>query len=192
MSLLRMSLLLIPTAGRRTGPVAAVTLGQAAMIARVRSPSPLWNQLIHLTFKSRVSLQAQIREMLVGAILDGQIPLGAALPSTRVLARQLGVARNTVALAYELLVNEGYLKTKSRSGHYVNPEILAGRAVAQARGPIAREAAAIDWQRRVFASLSSQRNIVKPADWQKYPYPFLYGQFDPADTPILGWRECSI
>jgi len=103
------------------------------MIARMREPSPLWNQLIHLTFKSQVSLQAQIREMLVAAILEGQIPLGAALPSTRVLARQLGVARNTVALAYELLVNEGYLQTKSRSGHYVNPEILAGRAIAQPR-----------------------------------------------------------
>ena len=70
------------------------------MIETMRSPSPLWNQLIHLTFKSRVSLQAQIREMLVTAILEGQIPLGAALPSTRVLARKLGVARNTVALAY--------------------------------------------------------------------------------------------
>src|SRR5690242_7476200 len=175
MSLLRMSLLLIPRAGGRTGPVAAVTLGQAAMIARVRSPSPLWNQLIHLTFKSRVSLQAQIREMLVGAILDGQIPLGAALPSTRVLAQQLGVARNTVALAYELLVNEGYLQTRSRSGHYVNPEILAGRAAPRARQfPPPTSPSPIAWAPRLSASLSRQRNITKPADWQKYPYPFLY------------------
>src|SRR5690349_4928825 len=193
MSLLRMSLLLIPRAGGRTGPVAAVTLGQAAMIARVRSPSPLWNQLIHLTFKSRVSLQAQIREMLVGAILDGQIPLGAALPSTRVLAQQLGVARNTVALAYELLVNEGYLQTRSRSGHYVNPEILAGRAAPRARQfPPPTSPSPIAWAPRLSASLSRQRNITKPADWQKYPYPFLYGQFDPVETPVAGWRECSI
>jgi GntR family transcriptional regulator/MocR family aminotransferase len=158
----------------------------------MRSPSPLWNQLIHLTFKSRVSLQAQIREMLVSAILEGQIPLGAALPSTRVLARQLGVARNTVALAYELLVNEGYLETKSRSGHYVNPEILAGRAIARPRAVIREAPSPIDWQRRASSLLRGQRNIVKPADWQKYPYPFLYGQFDPAEMPIAGWRECSI
>jgi len=57
----------------------------------MRSASPLWNQLIQLTFKSQISLQAQIREILVAAILDGQIPVGVALPSTRVLARQLGV-----------------------------------------------------------------------------------------------------
>ncbi len=68
---------------------------------------PMWNQLIHLSFKSRVSLQAQIREMLVNGILDGHIPVGVPLPSTRVLATQPGVARNTVALSYELLVNEG-------------------------------------------------------------------------------------
>ena len=30
-------------------------------------------------------------------------------------------------LADELLVNEGYLLTKNRSGHFVNPEIVAGR-----------------------------------------------------------------
>jgi GntR family transcriptional regulator/MocR family aminotransferase len=158
----------------------------------MRSPSPLWNQLIHLTFKSRVTLQAQIREMLVTAILEGQIPLGTALPSTRVLARQLGVARNTVALAYELLVNEGYLQTKSRSGHYVNPEILSGRAVARPRTLAHESTSTMDWQRRVSLSLARQRNIVKPADWQRYPYPFLYGQFDPAETPVPGWRECSI
>ena len=161
------------------------------MIDAMRSPSPLWNQLIHLTFRSRVSLQAQIREMLVAAILDGQIPLGAALPSTRVLARQLGVARNTVALAYELLVNEGYLLTKSRSGHYVNPEIVSGRPSVRPHAP-SPPLAAIGWSSRFTSSVSRQRNIAKPTDWQKYPFPFLYGQFDPAQTPIPGWRECSL
>jgi GntR family transcriptional regulator/MocR family aminotransferase len=161
------------------------------MIVRMRSPSPLWNQLIHLTFKSRVSLQAQIREMLVGAILEGHIPVQAPLPSTRVLARQLGVARNTVALAYELLVNEGYLQTKSRSGHYVNPEIVAGRVPSGPRAPAAA-AQPIAWGPRLSSSVSRQRNIAKPSDWQKYRYPFLYGQFDPAQTPIPGWRECSL
>src|SRR5215472_9235901 len=155
------------------------------MIVRMRAPGPLWNQLIHLTFKSRVSLQAQIREMLVGAILEGQIPVGTPLPSTRVLARQLGVARNTVALAYELLVNEGYLSTKSRSGHYVNPEIVAGRSPAGSRPPPSA-AHPIAWAPRLSLSVARQRNIVKPADWQKYPYPFLYGQFDPALTPVPG------
>jgi GntR family transcriptional regulator/MocR family aminotransferase len=153
----------------------------------------MWNQLIQLTFKSQISLQAQIREMLVAAILDGHVPVGVPLPSTRVLAQQLGVARNTVALAYELLVNEGYLRTKSRSGHFVNAEILAGRAAPRPRPaalPDAPPAAA--WETRMRFSVSRQRNIVKPKDWQKYPYPFIYGQFDPAQIPVAGWRECSM
>jgi len=31
---------------------------------------------------------------------------------------------------------------------------------------------------------------VKRRDWQNYPYPFIYGQFDPTLMPIAGWREC--
>ncbi len=152
----------------------------------------MWNQLIHLTFRSKVSLQAQIREMLVAAILDGNIPVGVALPSTRVLAGQLGVARNTVALAYELLVDEGYLLTRSRSGHYVNPEILAGRAGAPRAPRPGGEAPLAAWGPRLRGAVSSQRNIAKPRDWQRYPYPFLYGQIDLSQLPIPGWRECSI
>ena len=151
----------------------------------------MWNQLIQLSFRSKVGLQAQIREMLVAAILDGHLPVGVALPSTRVLAAQLGVARNTVALAYELLVNEGYLLTKSRSGHFVNPEIVAGR-VGLPRPPAGRAPAPARWTPRFRGAVSTQRNIVKPRDWQRYPYPFLYGQIDPSQLPMPGWRECSL
>ena len=152
----------------------------------------MWNQLIQLSFRSKVGLQAQIREMLVAAILDGHIPVGVALPSTRVLAAQLGVARNTVALAYELLVNEGYLLTKSRSGHYVNPEIVAGRARLPHAPSVGGVPAAAAWAPRFRGAVSAQRNIVKARDWQRYPYPFVYGQFDPALLPMPGWRECSL
>jgi GntR family transcriptional regulator/MocR family aminotransferase len=152
----------------------------------------MWNQLIQLSFRSKVGLQTQIREMLVSAILDGHIPVGVALPSTRVLASQLGVARNTVALAYELLVNEGYLLSKSRSGHFVNPEIVAGRA-GLPHAPSGRSiVATASWDLRFRGAVSAQRNIVKARDWQRYPYPFIYGQIDPAQLPMPGWRECSL
>lgn len=155
-----------------------------------RANQPMWDKLIQLSFRSRIGLQAQIREMLVTAILDGHLPAGVALPSTRELAVQLGVARNTVALAYELLVNEGYLVTRSRSGHYVNPEIRAGRAEGRPRPVPPSAPRPTQWGRRFRMAPSTQRNIVKPKDWQKYPYPFIYGQIDPALTPVTGWREC--
>ena len=156
-----------------------------------RANQPMWGQLFRLSFESRISLQAQIREMLVAAILDGHLPGGTALPSTRTLAVQLGVARNTVALAYELLVNEGYLRTRSRSGHFVNPE-MAGSVVPAPGRRRAGTAPPVAWAGRMAGAVSGQRNIVKPRDWQRYPYPFVYGQIDPALLPIAGWRECSL
>ena len=156
-----------------------------------RSDTPMWSRLIPLVFEGRMSLQAQIREMLTGAILDGRLPTGVALPSTRELSQQLGVARNTVALAYELLVDEGYLVTRNRSGHFVNPEIVAGRAAPLSASPASTLPQAA-WAARIPHPVAQQRNIVKPRDWQRYPYPFLYGQIDPSMLPIPGWRECSL
>lgn len=151
----------------------------------------MWNQLFALSFEGRMSLQAQIREMITAAILDRRLPTGVALPSTRALAQALGVARNTVAMAYELLVDEGYLVSRDRKGHFVNPDILAqgaGAAPAGTREPVAPVA----WAGRIQHSVARQRNITKARDWQRYPHPFLYGQVDPAMLPIPGWRECSV
>ena len=87
----------------------------------------MWNQLFRLSASCGLGLQEQIRQMLVGAILDGRLPVGTPLPSSRRLAEELSVARNTVVLAYQQLVDKGYLVSRERSGHYVNPEILGFR-----------------------------------------------------------------
>ncbi len=55
------------------------------------------------------------------AIVDGRLPAGHRLPATRVLAADLGVARNSVATAYERLVAEGYLSSRVGAGTYVAP-----------------------------------------------------------------------
>lgn len=69
---------------------------------------PLWRQLY-----------AHVQE----AILTGQLPAGARLPSVRGLARQLGLARNTVADAYAQLQAEGYIVGKVGSGTMVALDI---------------------------------------------------------------------
>ena len=151
------------------------------------------DQLFHLSSESALSLQAQLREMLVAAILDGHIPGGNPVPSCRRLARQLGVSRNTVVLAYQHLVDEGFLLSRERSGYYVNGDILAGRVdhgQAPDGGAGGAESTFPVWRSRFRLRPSAQDNIVKPRDWQKYPYPFIYGQVDPALFPIADWREC--
>ncbi len=153
----------------------------------------LWKQLLQRSAQDKLSLQARIREMLVTAILDGHLPAGMPIASSRELADELGVSRNTVVLAYQQLADEGYLLSRQRSGHFVNDAMLAGR-VAAARPPLAAVAAdaSPDWPRRFWLRPSAQRSIVKPADWQQYPYPFLYGQFDSTLFPTADWRECCM
>ncbi len=53
------------------------------------------------------------------AIVDGRLPVGHRLPPSRVLAADLGVARGSVATAYERLVAEGYLASRVGSGTFV-------------------------------------------------------------------------
>ena len=65
------------------------------------------------------SLYQQLYRALRRAILAGQLTPGARLPATRTLARELGVSRNTVLLAYEQLLAEGYAVGQAGSGTYV-------------------------------------------------------------------------
>lgn len=61
-------------------------------------------------------LHRQVYDGLREAILAGRLARGARLPSTRALARDLGVARNTVLQAYEQLRSEGYLQGRRGGG----------------------------------------------------------------------------
>jgi GntR family transcriptional regulator/MocR family aminotransferase len=152
----------------------------------------MWKQLLQRSARDNLSLQGQIREMLVSAILDGQLPPGVPVPSSREMADQLGVARNTVVLAYQQLADEGYLVSRQRSGHFVNADMVPGRAQAERAVQEPLRPGAPDWSQRFTQRPALQRSIVKPADWQKYPHPFIYGQFDVALFPTADWRECCI
>jgi GntR family transcriptional regulator/MocR family aminotransferase len=63
----------------------------------------------------------RVYRALRDAVVDGRLPVGHRLPATRVLAADLGVARNSVATAYERLVAEGYLEARVGAGTYVAP-----------------------------------------------------------------------
>jgi GntR family transcriptional regulator/MocR family aminotransferase len=54
-------------------------------------------------------LRVQLEEQLRDGVRSGRLHAGTALPSTRVLAAELGVARGVVVEAYGQLVAEGYL-----------------------------------------------------------------------------------
>ncbi|MCW8885671.1 MAG: winged helix-turn-helix domain-containing protein, partial [Motiliproteus sp.] len=77
--------------------------------------------------QNAATLQKQIREQLVNAILGGYLPLDEPLPSSRSLAKSLNVARNTIVLVYDELSADGYLVSRERSGYFVDPSILKNR-----------------------------------------------------------------
>jgi GntR family transcriptional regulator/MocR family aminotransferase len=61
----------------------------------------------------------QIFDELRNAILTGRLKPGTCLPSTRQLAADLNVSRNTVLSAYDQLLAEGYLEGVAGSGTFV-------------------------------------------------------------------------
>jgi GntR family transcriptional regulator / MocR family aminotransferase len=135
----------------------------------------------------------QIREALVSAILDQQLAREEPIPSTRKMAKSLGVSRNTVVLAYQGLLDDGFLVARERSGYYVSEK--AGIDTALPKGKAAVRpvdgAEAVDWSQRFKQNPSAQENISKPLNWQSYTYPFIYGQVDHTLFPVADWRDCT-
>ncbi|HCE08571.1 MAG TPA: DNA-binding protein [Oxalobacteraceae bacterium] len=61
----------------------------------------------------------QIYHVIREAILTHVLPVALQLPSSRDLARELKMSRNTVTYAYEQLVAEGYLETRTGAGTFI-------------------------------------------------------------------------
>jgi GntR family transcriptional regulator / MocR family aminotransferase len=146
------------------------------------------NAILYLDPDSKLNLQNQIRQKLVDGILGGMFPPGSRLPSTRSLAEQLKVARNTVVLVYQQLVAEGYVVSRERSGLFVNPEMVSTR-VGHGIVTAARQAHAPSHWRRLVKAPPGSRSTRTVPNWRKYPYPFIDGRFDPGLFPLADWRE---
>jgi GntR family transcriptional regulator/MocR family aminotransferase len=144
--------------------------------------------LFHLERTAKQSLQQQLKAHLIKAINNGSLSLDKALPSSRKLANQLDISRNTVIRVYEQLLSENLIIARQRSGYFVNPSLISHPRFE----PTAEQCNdTVDWPSFLTKKYSSQTNIVKHQHWQKYKYPFIYGQLDPKSFPVAQWRECS-
>jgi DNA-binding transcriptional regulator YhcF (GntR family) len=74
---------------------------------------------IELDPGAREPLVQQLENSLRQALVSGQLQAGERLPSSRALARDLGIHFNTVAQAYRTLESEGWLALKRRAGTIV-------------------------------------------------------------------------
>ena len=101
-------------------------------MAGMRTSSAL-ELLVQLRRDDLDPLHRQLERVLRDAVRDGRLVPATVLPSTRALARQLGVSRGIVVQAYEQLVAEGYLA--SRPGGVTQVARTSGAPVTRAIEP---------------------------------------------------------
>ena len=134
------------------------------------------------------TLQQQIQSLVAEGILSGRLRSGEKLPSTRRLARHLGISRITVTLAYTELQADDYITSRGRSGYFVSETAPQPRPVSQQLP----QNDSVDWTRLIGNRFSQAGHLSKPADWSSYRYPFIYGQADPALFDHANWRLCAL
>lgn len=146
----------------------------------------VWAGLFGGLDRNEPNLQRQIRHGIVAAVEQGRLLSGTQLPSSRALAQLLGVSRITVVEAYDQLVEDCYLVARERSGIFVAVRSGSVETESPPRKPGLPQTG---WCGRFAVQPSAFRHILKPHDWQDYPFPFLFGQLDPALFPRAEWRE---
>ena len=145
--------------------------------------------LLTLPDKSGV-LYVRLYQRMRALILEGAWPPGMRLPSSRRLAEDLDISRNTASLALDQLLADGWIETRSRAGTYVSadppalvrPPLIAegGPHRSSARPPVPFQMAhgAIDaFPFERWAKLQSKI-------WSKFVPDLLY-EGDPAGDPGL-------
>ncbi len=107
--------------------------------------------------RSALPLQRQLYQELRAAVLEGRLSPGARLPSTRALAADLGISRNTAASAFDQLRAEGYLEGKAGSGTYVArtlpEELLRVRAAPAPNAPVTMPAARLSRRGEMLSAI---------------------------------------
>jgi GntR family transcriptional regulator len=99
--------------------------------------------LMRVNPSSGLPLYLQIQAQVKNAVAAGALKPGAAMPSVRKLAADLGINPNTVARAYLDLDREGVIRTVPGGGTFIadgNPGLLKAERVRRLR-PLARQIA---------------------------------------------------
>jgi len=134
------------------------------------------------------TLQLQIQQMIARGILSGRFRPGEKLPSTRALAKHLGLSRITITLAYTELLANDYLTSRGRSGYFVSE--TAPRPPRFEAEPDGHDR--VDWSRAIGQRFTGGVTPQKPQDWARFKYPFVYGQTDPKLFDHTNWRHCAV
>ncbi|MTJ82262.1 MAG: PLP-dependent aminotransferase family protein [Telmatospirillum sp.] len=129
-----------------------------------------------------VPLQRQLYLALRAAILDGRLGAGTSLPSSRTLARQLSVSRNTVIAAFEHLAAEGFVDGHRGSGTRISAR-SPGPLAPERRGGAEKGARGVSRRARGLAGWPG------PARGDGNNRPLAPGMPDPDAFPCRDWSR---
>jgi GntR family transcriptional regulator / MocR family aminotransferase len=150
----------------------------------LRKTAPLG---LALDATSDMPLHRQIGRQIRAAILERRLAPGLKLPSSRLLASELGCARGTVLLAMDQLVAEGYVVAQAASGLSVAtdlPDEMLVSPQVDRRGMPAADPPVLS--RRTSAALAA-RPIEET--FESSPIAFPTGQPDRAAFPFALWAK---
>lgn len=143
---------------------------------------------ITITTSGRTGLQRQIYEQIRSLILSGVLRPGQQLPSSRALAQQLGVSRNTVLITYDRLTSEGYLQSHPAKDTFVSLNIPEDSIMQGAMDQAAFDRAPKSPTRRPLV-FSGQPQRLAPSDRPQVGIDFFVGRPDPHSFPLQTWRR---
>lgn len=88
----------------------------------MKSPAGLLLSAIELDRTSAIPLYRQLYLQIRKQILGGRMQGGVRLPSTRTLSKELALSRITILNAFDQLIAEGFLASRSGAGTFVGDE----------------------------------------------------------------------
>ena len=144
---------------------------------------------INLDKNDQLPLHQQLYEELRHSILNGRLGAGQRIPSTRTLAKSLGVSRATVTLSYEQLISEGYLQALIGSGTSVSTQLPDDLLQAPSVTPVRKTTATASEQLKLSSYGRSVLQLVRQTEEAAPLFNFKYCRPAVDQFPVAEWRR---
>jgi DNA-binding transcriptional MocR family regulator len=120
-----------------------------------------YKSLIQVDRNASVSLYVQVCNIFISLITNGTLQPSDILPSSRILAELIGINRNTVKLAYEELISQGWAESIERKGVFVLSKLpIRSKTILPEAGKKNTSQAAFIWTNN-FENAIPSKNLQK-------------------------------
>jgi GntR family transcriptional regulator/MocR family aminotransferase len=135
---------------------------------------------VELSAQGHETRTGLVRRVIERRITSGALGPSGRLPSTRTIAQELGVSRSTVLAALDLLVAEGYVESRPRSGLFASEHVRGRNSDRSGQAEWG-----LLWSSRLPDPPPATHHV--PREWWTAPYPFITGQIGSVLFPEKAW-----